>query len=84
MFYSQSRCGFQGEYSVVQFGLVLLVGAYVYVSERFARHNFAWDDRISSARGADRDILKGKLGDKHVGPTGTVSIKRFMAYLENL
>jgi hypothetical protein len=52
----------QGEYSVVQFGLVLLVGAYVYVSERFARHNFAWDVRISSARGADRDILKGRLG----------------------
>ncbi|CAL1137706.1 unnamed protein product [Cladocopium goreaui] len=49
----------RGEYSVVQFGLVLLVGAYVYVSERFARHNFAWDVRISSARGADRDILKG-------------------------
>lgn len=49
----------RGEYSVVQFGLVLLVGAYVYVSERFARHDFAWDDRITSARGADRDILKG-------------------------
>lgn len=44
---------------MVQFGLVLFVGAYVYVSEHFARHNFAWDDRISSARGADRDILKG-------------------------
>ena len=43
----------------MQFGLVLFVGAYVYVSEHFARHNFAWDDRISSARGADRDILKG-------------------------
>lgn len=49
----------RGEYSVVQFGNVLLVGAYVYVSERFARHNFAWDDWISSARGSDRDILKG-------------------------
>lgn len=47
---------------MVQFGNVLLVGAYVYVSERFARHNFAWDDWISSARGSDRDILKGTLG----------------------
>jgi len=52
---------------VVQFGLVLLVGAYVYVSERFARHDFAWDDRITSARGADRDILKGSLGFAAIG-----------------
>lgn len=52
---------------MVQFGLVLLVGAYVYVSERFARHDFAWDDRITSARGADRDILKGSLGFAAIG-----------------
>ncbi|CAJ1365404.1 unnamed protein product [Effrenium voratum] len=51
--------GLKAEYSVVQFGLVLLVGTYVYVSERFARHSFAWDDRIGSARNADRDLLKG-------------------------
>ncbi|CAE7256225.1 ALA3 [Symbiodinium natans] len=47
------------EFSTIQFGLVMLVGAYMYLSERFARHSFAWDDRIGSARNADRDLLKG-------------------------
>ena len=47
------------EFSTIQFGLVLLVGAYMYLSERFARHSFAWDDRIGTARNADRDLLKG-------------------------
>ncbi|CAE7681267.1 unnamed protein product [Symbiodinium sp. CCMP2592] len=47
------------EYSTIQFGLVALVSAYMYLSERFARHSFAWDDRIGRARNSDRDLLKG-------------------------
>ena len=47
------------EFSTIQFGLVALVCAYMYLSERFARHSFAWDDRIGTARNADRDLLKG-------------------------
>lgn len=49
----------RGEYSVIQFGVVLIVASSSYISERFARCNFAWGEKISSARSSDRDILKG-------------------------
>ena len=49
----------RGEFSVIQFNVVLIVVAYTYYSERFARFNFAWGDMISSARSSDRELLKG-------------------------
>ena len=49
----------RGEYSVIQFSVVFIVASYSYISERFARCNFAWGEKISSARSSDRDILKG-------------------------
>lgn len=65
----------RGEYSVIQFNVVLIVVVYTYVSERFARFNFAWGDMISSARSSDRDILKGMYPEDVVEAVRTSFLK---------